>query len=250
VSAQPVAELRTVDVVLGQREVLKALSVSFYEGQFVALLGSNGSGKTTLVRALLGLLPVSSGDVRLFDTPLGKFREWRRIGYVPQRFGATSGVPATVEEVVLTGRISVARRMRGFSAADRRAARTVLEQMGLGDLSRRRVSQLSGGQQQRVLIARSLVNRPDFLVLDEPVSSVDLENQELFARSVELLSQSNTSVLLVAHALGAMEPLVHRTVVLDRGKVVYDGVPLAEHQDEHAHHPPAATHAGGLPGDR
>ncbi len=249
-SAAVVGELQGVGVILGRQEVLKGLDLTLSAGEFVALLGSNGSGKTTLVRALLGLLPVASGEVRLFGTPLERFRDWRRIGYVPQRFGATSGVPATVEEVVLTGRIAVARRMRGFSAGDRQAALQALELMGLARVSRRRVSQLSGGQQQRVLIARALVNEPDFLLLDEPVSSVDPENQKMFAQALERLSELNATVLLVAHALGAMEPLVHRTVVLDRGTVVYDGVPRAEHEDEHAHHHPRVMHAGGLPKER
>lgn len=249
-SAPAIAELSDVNVALGQQQVLKGISLTFTEGEFVALLGSNGSGKTTLVRALLGLLHPTSGEVRLFGTPLNRFKEWRRIGYVPQRFGATSGVPATVEEVVLTGRISVARRMRGFSSSDKEAALRSLDAMGLADVRKRRVSHLSGGQQQRVLIARALVNEPDFLLLDEPVSSVDLENQEVFAQTLERLSESNASVLLVAHALGAMEPLVHRTVALDQGVVAYDGPPSAEHQDEHAHHPPGAVHSGGLPKER
>lgn len=246
-SVPPAAELRGVRVVLGQQVILNDLDLVFDQGEFVALLGSNGSGKTTLVRALLGLVPLSSGRVLLFGAPRSEFRDWRRIGYVPQRYGATSGVPATVEEVVLTGRIPVARRFRGFSPADRQAAHRALDLMGLAGVRRRRVSQLSGGQQQRVLIARALVNEPDFLVLDEPVSSVDLENQELFAGTLERLSESNASVLLVAHALGAMEPLVGRTVVLEGGRVAYDGPPTAEHQETHAHHHPGVVHTGGLP---
>jgi zinc transport system ATP-binding protein len=242
-----VAELDGVGVSLGTQEVLKDLNLSLTEGQFVALLGSNGSGKTTLVRALLGLLPLTTGQIRLFGTPLNRFREWRRIGYVPQRFGAVSGVPATVEEVVLTGRIAVARRMRGFSSADRAAALKSLDAMGLADVRKRRVSHLSGGQQQRVLIARALVNEPEFLLLDEPVSSVDLENQEMFAQTLERLSEAKASVLLVAHALGAMETLVDREVVLDVGRVAYDGPPSGEYLDDHAHHPHGAAHTGGLP---
>ena len=245
-----VASARNISVVLGQQEVLHGLTVSFAEGEFVALLGANGSGKTTLVRALLGLLPLASGQVLLFGSPLKRFREWSRIGYVPQRFGAGSGVPATVEEVVLTGRIAVARRFRSFGAGDRRAVAAVLDELGLGGLRRRRVTELSGGQQQRVLIARALVNRPDFLLLDEPVSSVDLENQEMFAETLERLSGAGVSVVLVAHALGALEPLVHRTVVLEGGAVGYDGPPTAEHRDADAHHHQGRPHSGGLPRER
>lgn len=245
-----VASAHDVTVVLGQHEVLHGLTVSFAQGEFVALLGANGSGKTTLVRALLGLLPLASGQVLLFGSPLKRFGEWARVGYVPQRFGAGSGVPATVEEVVLTGRIAIARRFRGFGATDRRAVAAVLDELGLDGLGRRRVTELSGGQQQRVLIGRALVNRPDFLVLDEPVSSVDLENQEMFAETLERLSGAGVSVLLVAHALGALEPLVHRTVVLEGGAVGYDGPPGPQHRDADAHHHHGTPHSGGLPRER
>lgn len=249
-TADPVAELKGVSVSLGQNLVLDGLDLTFAQGEFVALLGANGSGKTTLVRALLGLLPLDAGEVLLFGKPLARFKEWGRVGFVPQRYGATSGVPATVEEVVLTGRLSVARRLRGYSAGDRDAAREALQAVGLAEVRKWRVSHLSGGQQQRVLIARALVNRPEMLLLDEPVSSVDLENQEIFASTLERLSESNISVVLVAHALGAMEPLVARTVVLAGGKVAYDGPPTEEFQDEHAHHHHPPAQSGGLAGQR
>ena len=237
-SAGTVAEIKDCTVTLGQRRVLDGMTLSVLAGQFIALLGANGSGKTTLVRAMLGLLPLEAGTIELFGTPLDRFKQWGRIGYVPQRFGAVSGVPATVEEIVLTGRIALARRGRDYSAGDRAAAAQALESVGLGDLRRRRVSALSGGQQQRVLIARALVNEPDLLVLDEPISNVDLASQESFAETLAGLPESNT-VLLLAHSLGVMQPLVDRTIVLDEGKVSYDGPPAAEHMSGHEfhHHP-------------
>jgi zinc transport system ATP-binding protein len=241
---EAVAEIRRCEVVLGPTRVIDGIDLEICAGEFIALLGANGSGKTTLVRAMLGLLPLEAGEIKLFGKPLDGFSEWGRIGYVPQRFGAVSGVPATVEEVVLTGRIPVARKRRGFSADDREAAGRALESVDLADLRRRRTSALSGGQQQRVLIARALVNAPDFLVLDEPVSNVDLENQQSFADTLGLLSDSHTTVLLLAHALGVMQPLIDRTVVLDHGRVIYDGPPKAEHMDDHVHHHPGEPGEG------
>jgi zinc transport system ATP-binding protein len=223
-------------VVLGERTVLDRLTVEVRSGQFIALLGANGSGKTTLVRAMLGLVPRENGSVELFGTPLERFRHWERIGYVPQRFGAGTSVPATVEEIVLTGRIPFRRRGLNYSAEDRAAAARSLKLVGLANLGRRRIATLSGGQQQRALIARALVNDPELLVLDEPVSSVDLAYQESFAATLRALPETNT-VLLLAHSLGVMRPLVDRTIVLDEGRIVYDGPPRAEHMraDEHHH---------------
>ncbi|MEX2587671.1 MAG: metal ABC transporter ATP-binding protein [Actinomycetota bacterium] len=249
-SVHTAGELAGATVYLGQAEVLSSLDVAFRAGEFVALLGPNGSGKSTLVRSLLGVIPVASGRVRLFGAPLDKFRGWGRIGYVPQRFGAVSGVPATVEEVVLSGRVSVAKRLRGYGSADRRAAARALQEVDLSDLGLRRVSHLSGGQQQRVLIARALVNEPDLLVLDEPLSNLDLDHQRDFAKTLEQMVRSGATVILVAHALGAVEKLVDRAVVLEQGRIVHDGPPSAEHQHDHAHHVPLQEPLGGTGADQ
>lgn len=235
-SKASVAEITGCEVYLGPRKVLAGIDLTIEAGQFIALLGANGSGKTTLIRAMLGLIPRSAGKVKLFGRPLAEFSDWGRIGFVPQRFGAVSPVPATVEEIVLTGRIAVTRRLRGFTTADKEAAARALESVGLADLRRRRIAALSGGQQQRVLIARALVNEPDFLVLDEPVANVDLVSQQSFADTLEHLAGGNNTVLLLAHDLGVMRTLVDRTIVLDEGRVSYDGTPGPEHMDGNTHH--------------
>ncbi len=232
-----VASIRGGTVVLGRSRILDGIDFAITPGEFVVLLGANGSGKTTLVRALLDLVPLAGGDVRLFGQELDDFRAWRRIGYVPQRFTAAAGVPATVEEVVLSGRISSKRWLRPFSRQDTEAAEEALHATGLERLRRKRVATLSGGQQQRVLIARALAGGPDFLVLDEPVSSVDLDYQETFAQTLSSFSSAGHTVLLVAHALGPMAPLVHRTVTLERGRVAYDGPPIAQFEEHDVHHP-------------
>lgn len=233
-------------VALGGHTVLDGVDFVMNPGEFAVVLGANGSGKTTLVRSLLGLVPLARGELRLFGTPASRFREWWRIGYVPQRFSAASGVPATVEEVVLSGRIARARRLRGYGRIDRVAARRALETVGLDGKHHEPVDTLSGGQQQRVLIARALAGDPDVLVLDEPVSGVDIEHQEIFATTLAGLRASEHSVLLVAHELGAMQDLVTRAVVLSAGRVVYDGAPLDEHfHIEHVHH-----HPHGAPAER
>lgn len=224
-------------VVIDGAVILHEVDLRVDDGEFVVLLGANGSGKSTLVRATLGLVDLAAGEARLFGNALRSFEEWPRVGYVPQRFTAASGVPASVEEVVLSVRMARGRRVKD---ADREAARAALEAVGLQGKGRTPVDQLSVGQQQRVLIARAMAADPDLLVLDEPVSGVDIEHQQSFAATLARLKTEGRSVLLVAHALASLEPLVDRAVVLDGGHVVYDGPPLPEQVfASHVHHHPA-----------
>ena len=232
----PVIDVRSVQVVIAGRPVLHDVDLSVPSGQFVALMGANGSGKSTLVRAVTGLRSVASGQVELFGTPLPRFREWHRIGFVPQRSGAASGVPASVREVVASGRLGRRRLLAPLSRADRRAIDDALDVVGLTGRAAESVATLSGGQQQRVLIARALAGEPDAFFLDEPTAGVDLPHQEALARSLAVLKARGATIVLVAHELGPLAPLVDRAVVLSHGRVSYDGPPLAEQAHEAHHH--------------
>jgi zinc transport system ATP-binding protein len=248
----PHFHLSGATVKFGSTVALQNVDFHLDPGEFVVLLGANGSGKTTMVRALLGLTPITKGRLDVFGTPIKKFRDWERIGYVPQRASAISGVPASAHEVVLAGRLSRSRKWGPHTRDDARAVTKALEIVDMADKHKEPVETLSGGQQQRVLIARALAAGPDVLVLDEPVSGVDLEHQESFAATLGELNRDGRSVLLVAHALGVIEPLVSRAVVLSQGEVTYDGKPLRELHDSHVHHhphsveePPRFTHPTG-----
>lgn len=227
-------------VELGTRPVLRGIDLGVGRGEVVAVLGANGSGKSTLVRSLLGLVPLTRGDVRLFGIPLDRFDEWRRIGYVPQRATAGAGVPASVGEVVAAGRLAHRRPFRPATREDRRAVRAAIDAVGLGNRVHDGVATLSGGQQQRVLIARALAGRPDLLVMDEPTAGIDLESQEHLAAVMTRLVDAGTTVLLVAHEIGPLGALIGRSVVMRDGRVVYDGAPLPSFQqaDGPAHHHP------------
>ena len=231
---------RDVRVVLGGSPILLGVDLTVESGEVVALLGANGSGKSTLVRAIVGVAPLDRGDVELLGVPLGPRVPWDRIGYVPQRVSAASGVPATAGEVVTAGLLH-RHRLRPPRDA-RTKVRTALDLVGLDHHVDRPVRELSGGQQQRVLIARALVRTPDLLLLDEPVAGVDLPSQQVFARTLANLTAQGTTVLVVLHELGALAPLIQRAIVLRHGSVVHDGAPptpTREHGgDEHDHvHP-------------
>ncbi len=224
--ASVVLEAEDLTVELGGLPVLRGVAISVRAGEAVALLGGNGSGKSTLVRTLLGLLPHQRGVVRLFGSPLRDFRNWSRIGYVPQRSAALFG-GSKVKEVVAAGRLARRRPFRPLSRADRDAIHQAIGQVGLAEQLNDDIAGLSGGQQQRVLIARALVAEPDLLVLDEPTSGVDLDHQRVLAEVLGELLAGGASVLVVLHDVGPLGPLIDRAVVLSDGRVAHDG-PLGD----------------------
>jgi zinc transport system ATP-binding protein len=237
-----VVEVRDGGVLLGGRPVLRGIDLTVTAGEVVAVLGANGSGKSTLVRSILGLVRLRRGSVTLFGTPLDRFHDWRRIGFVPQRTSATAGVPASVREVVTAGRLAHRHLLQPLRRVDRQAVADAIAAVGLADRADDGVSTLSGGQQQRVLVARALAGGPDLLVLDEPTAGVDLASQQQLARVLEELLVRGTTVLLVAHELGPLAPLVGRSVVMRDGRVAYDGAPLASFEDVPQVHPHAHSY--------
>jgi zinc transport system ATP-binding protein len=254
----PVLSVRDASVTFDGPPVLDRVDLDVAEGEVVALLGANGSGKSTLVRAAVGLVALDAGRVELFGTPLEKFRAWRRVGYVPQHSRAVAGVPATVQEVVMSGRLA-RRPLVGLAGrADHDAVRGAIARVGLSDRLHSPLGDLSGGQQQRVLIARALAGEADLLVMDEPTSGVDHDNQAALAELLGGLVNEGASVLLVAHELGPMRPLIDRAVVLHHGQVDYDGpvsgVTHEEHEQVHHHTEPPEPRpevppAGGVWGE-
>lgn len=243
--SEPVISLRGVRAELGSRTVLRGIDLTVHRGEVVALLGANGSGKSTAVRTVIGQVPISDGEIELFGTPRRRFRDWRRLGYVPQRTTAAGGVPATVTEIVASGRLSRT-RLGILRKADHEAIRRALDLVGMADRAKDSVNALSGGQHQRVLIARALACEPELLIMDEPMAGVDLASQEVLASTLREQVARGTTVLLVLHELGPLEPLIDRAVVLRDGCVTHDGPPpeavgqhaLPGHDHVHPHAAP------------
>jgi zinc transport system ATP-binding protein len=165
--------------------------------------------------------------------------------------GAGSGVPATVGEVVSSGRLARRGIFAPPRAADRAAVREALRDVGLLDRIGDPVATLSGGQQQRTLIARALAGKPELLILDEPTAGVDAASQDAFADTLLKFQASGGTVLLVAHELGPLEPLIDRAVVVHHGRIAHAGAvpPPAGHHAEPGHdhvHPHAVQEQPGI----
>jgi zinc transport system ATP-binding protein len=218
-------EVEHVSFAYGENPVLEDVSLSIRRGEFVALVGPNGSGKSTLLKVLLGVLRPSTGRVAIFGSPPDRFTQRWRLGYVPQRPELVSEIPATVEEVVATGRLPRMGWWRRLGPADREATRHAVDSVALGDVRTRPVNELSGGQQQRTFIARAFASEPDLLVLDEPIAGIDRESQSRFRDSLtHLVNEHGAGVLLVSHELSAVARDLDRIIVL-KHRVLFDGPP-------------------------
>ncbi len=215
----PLLDAQGLYVSLGGLPILRDVSLQVHAGEAVAILGGNGSGKSTTIRAVLGLIPFQEGSVQLFGTELTDFREWDRVGYVPQH--STLNVSnATVREIVSSGRLSHHRIFQFLNREDRKHVERALKLVELTDRAKWPFSTLSGGQKQRVLIARALASEPELLIMDEPLAGVDLHSQDGLARLLGALRSDGLGLAVVLHEQGPLAGILDRWVTLCDGRVV------------------------------
>jgi zinc transport system ATP-binding protein len=207
------------------RAVVSGVTLDIQAGEVVAILGPNGSGKSTLVKGLLGLNDHLGGKVAIFGTPIERFRQHARLGYVPQRHTLSASVRATVTEIVAIGRLPHQSWLGRPNQQDRRIIAQSLDLVGLADRATVDVSTLSGGQQRRVLIARALASQPDVLIMDEPTAGVDLASQEVLSQVLARLAGRGATMMIVTHELQALGSVLTRIVELNGGQVTFDGTP-------------------------
>ena len=229
----------------GETAALTNVSLDINQGEFLGIIGPNGGGKSTLLKAILGLIPITTGSIQIYDQDPGKNRT--AVGYVPQFATMDRRFPIAAFEVVLTGRLKPGLSpFMKYSKTDKEMAYEQLRRVGIESLAKRQISELSGGEFQRLLIARALTVSPKLLLLDEPTASVDVSSREQIYHLLEELNKEMT-IVLVTHDLLAISSKVRKLACLN-GSLVYHGEPeLNEHIVNELYGCPVDLIAHGVP---
>jgi manganese/zinc/iron transport system ATP- binding protein len=198
-AAAPVLDIHDVTVAYHRKPVLWDFDLTITEPSLVGIVGPNGAGKSTLIKAILGLIPLTSGSVSVLGQDFAKQR--KLVGYVPQRESVDWDFPINVFDAVLMGTYGELGWLRRPGRKQRRWAMHCLEKVGIADLAQRQIGQLSGGQQQRVFLARALAQNAKLYLMDEPMAGVDAATEHVIFQLLRELHDEGRTVLVVHHDL-------------------------------------------------
>ncbi len=206
-------ELNQVTLALGERKIFDNVSLSAAEGEFVGVLGPNGAGKTTLMRAILGLVPLSSGEIRVLGKPVRRGNT--EIGYLPQLHRPADGLRLSGWDFVASAAQGHRWGIPRLGAAGHRDVEWALEHVGAAALARRPLAKLSGGERQRIMLAQALLGRPKLLLLDEPLISLDPNHQRGVVDLVRhLRDELGIAILFSAHEINPLLGAIDRVLYL------------------------------------
>jgi manganese/zinc/iron transport system ATP- binding protein len=200
------------------KPVLRRVNVEVKVGELIAVVGPNGAGKSTFLKAVLGLVPLDAGQIRVLGQPIERSR--RRVAYVPQTDGADWDFPVSVREVVLMGRYGRLGLLGRPSRRDGELVEGALRTVGMAEYAERHIRQLSGGQQQRVFLARALAQEAEVLLLDEPFAGVDARTEEAIFELMGRFSRAGKTLVVVNHNLQVADRF-GRILLLNQVVVAY-----------------------------
>lgn len=218
-------ELSHITAGYENKTVLNDISLDVWKDDFLGIIGPNGGGKTTLLKIILGLLAPLSGNRRFFQD--GQEVSALRIGYLPQMNHIDKKFPISVSEVIMSGLSAEKPRFRSFTKEQKQRVEEVIRQMGLEELAGRAIGELSGGQLQRVLLGRSIVSRPQLLILDEPNSYVDKRFESRFYQLLTEINQES-AVILVSHDIGTVLSMVKNIACVNETLHYHPGADISE----------------------
>jgi len=227
--SDPVIQIENAVVSFRESVALRGVSLTIFQGEFVALIGPNGAGKTTLLTLVNGLSHIAQGSVRVLGRSVnghGRHELRRQVGYVSQVAATDKRMPFSVREVVMIGRYGILGFLHRPSKRDWSLVDESLAMVGLAHLAGRPIGHLSGGEQQRVAIARCLAQEPNIFLMDEPTASLDWKAQADILNLVKRIhNERRLTTLFVTHDLDALPHTCDRVVLLKAGLIVDDGAP-------------------------
>ncbi len=210
----PIIELKAVNAGYESEIILKNVNFTINENDFIGVIGPNGGGKTTLVRVIIGLLKPLSGEVIYHQNTFGNGTQ-KLIGYLPQINKTDNKFPISVLNVVLSGLADRNNIFRRFVKAEVLKAHQILENMGIGHLSKKNIGELSGGQMQRVFLARAIISEPKLLILDEPNTFVDNKFESDLYKTLKSLNEK-MAILMVSHDVGTITYYIKTIACVNR----------------------------------
>ena len=218
-----IISVKKLEVNYGSRTVLFDISFDIEKGDYVIITGQNGSGKTTLIKAMLGLLKPKSGNIYINSLDLNSFKDWHKIGYLPQTKALSNPLfPATVKEIVSLGLLGTKSFPKVISTKDEDKIMNALDLLEITGIRNKLIGELSGGQQQRVFLAHAVVNNPEILILDEPITALDPEIRETFFTTLNKLNKDKgVTILLISHDVGCVGEFANKLLYLNEKLVFY-----------------------------
>lgn len=222
-NSHPVIEVKNVSFSYGATPVLEDINFTIQPTQYVGLIGPNGGGKTTLLKLILGLLSPQQGQIFVSGEPVQNLKNRSAIGYVAQKASLVEAAfPATVQEIVQSGRTPGLGFLKRFTPSDRDAVERAIETTGIAGYRNRLIGRLSGGEKQKVFIARALAASPSILILDEPTVGVDVASEEAFYQFLDKLHcEMGLTILFVTHDIDVIAQEVESVLCLNRTLVCH-----------------------------
>jgi ABC-type Mn2+/Zn2+ transport system ATPase subunit len=212
--------VRDLTVSFHGKEVIQQVSFHVQTGNMLGIIGPNGAGKSTVIKAILGLIPIDNGEIRIFDAPIQKSR--KTIAYVPQRNDIDWDFPITVLDIVLMGTYPTLGLIKKPGKTQRDWALHCLSKVGMESYQHRQIGELSGGQQQRVFLARALAQKANVLFLDEPFVGIDITSEEMIVRILKELCSEQKTIAVVHHDLSKAKVYFDDLLLLNK-QVIHHG---------------------------